>query len=237
MLRPVGCLRGERFGLTTPYLAPDGLDRSGKTSSAQRWAGSYSHGGSRRFKSLPFTPHERPGQADGWQLGPVDGAGAARSRCAIQSANVPGTRGSSRIADARSHHVQGRPNRWRQRDEPEHPTVPASLEAPARSPSAPRPLDAGDPAWLAGSPHLHRMRAHGSAIGRGGPGFSSRREGIHGTITWRWTSWRASPSGMTARRLFNCRPTAKCRSQGDDGHRLAAYRRWRTNRRPKGGRR
>lgn len=29
----------------TPYFAPDGLDRPGKRSSAQRWAGPYSHGG------------------------------------------------------------------------------------------------------------------------------------------------------------------------------------------------
>src|SRR5215204_4750220 len=45
-------------------------------------------------------PDERPGQTDDKQLGPVDRLVAARSRCAIQPANMPHTKMNSRITDA-----------------------------------------------------------------------------------------------------------------------------------------
>jgi hypothetical protein len=56
-------------------------------------------------------------------------------------------------------------------------------------------------------------------------------------VTMRRGAMRADSRGMTARPRSACRPTAKCRPGADDGHGLAAYRRWHTNRRPKGGRR
>jgi hypothetical protein len=133
---PAGKLTAHRASLATcpfyrPFvsprnLAPDGRDPPAETAVRTALSRPLLGRRSRGFKSFPFAPHERPGQADGWQLGPVDGAGCARSRYAIQSAKMHCARMSSRIADARSHRVQGRPNRWRQRDELEHPTVPAS---------------------------------------------------------------------------------------------------------------
>jgi hypothetical protein len=90
-----------------------------------------------------------------------------RSRCAIQPVNMARTRISSRIAGCPLPSRAGWiPNRWRQCDEAQHPTTPASLEPGAVSVGA-AALDAGDSAWLAGSPHLHGMRAHGSTVGRG----------------------------------------------------------------------
>jgi hypothetical protein len=93
------------------------------------------------------------------------------------------------------------------------------------------------PRMARGVSHLHGMRAHGSTIGRGGLRVQLRKgrdpEDHHLALD----VMAGLPLGDDGAPLFNCRPTAKCRSQADDGHRLAAYRRWRTNRRPKGGRR
>jgi hypothetical protein len=68
-------------------------------------------------------------------------------------------------------------------------------------------------------------------LGRGCQ-VASGRSRQAGLTVWNepHSSW-----GMTAPRRFACRPTTKCRSEADDGHRLAAYRRWHTNKAPQDG--